>query len=111
MRRCFMAAAWGLAMAVAVWGGASARERHKSPQALGFMEFYKCPNSEVARLGDTKTPEACIAACEAHTPAAGCWWLDGTGGFPRECRVCLTMEPQKMTWPNDWGLPMSRPVS
>lgn len=79
-----------------------------APQALGFRHFFKCPSdADVTRLGDTTTPAACLAACETHSGAAGCWWLDGTGGFARECRVCRTMEPAKRRWPNDWAIPMS----
>lgn len=78
------------------------------PTALGFQQFYKCPSdADVLRLGDTGTPAACLAACEAHPNAAGCWWLDGTNGFARECRLCRTMSPMKKVWPNDWGVRLS----
>jgi hypothetical protein len=80
----------------------------ESPQALGFAHLYKCPSDrDVDRLGDTVTPQARLEACEQHGHAAGCWWLDGTGGFPRQCRVCRTLTPQRMHWPNDWALPLS----
>jgi hypothetical protein len=83
-----------------------------SPAALGFQHFYKCPSdADVDRLGDTVTPDACLAACEARAGAAGCWWLDGTGGFPRECRVCRTMQPTRQSWPNDWALSLWRMTS
>ncbi len=79
-----------------------------SPEALGFLHFYKCPSdADVDRLGDTGTAANCLAACQARPQAAGCWWLDGTGGFPRECRVCRTLPPTKLDWRNDWALPMS----
>ncbi len=77
-----------------------------TPQALGFNRFYKCIG-DVESLGDTVTPRACLAACEQHGHVAGCWWLDGSGGFPRQCRVCRSLTPKKMFWPNDWALPLT----
>jgi len=83
-----------------------------APEALGFMHFYKCPSdADVDRLGDTGTAEACLAACSARRHAVACWWLDGTGGFPRQCRVCRTMRPSKQAWPNDWAVPFSAYMS
>jgi len=91
----------------AALGGQPAR-----PEALGFQHFYKCPSdADVTHLGDTKTPQACRTACEAHLNGAGCWWLDGTGGFPRECRLCRTKSPNKQTWPNDWAIPPAPHIS
>jgi hypothetical protein len=82
------------------------------PGALGFNRFYKCPSDrDTLRLGDTVTPQACLQACRAHGPAAGCWWLDGSGGFPRACRLCRTLAPQREEWRNDWALPLSPLVS
>lgn len=81
-----------------------------TPAALGFQQFYKCPDgSDVDPIGDTITAGACLAACQARKNAAGCWWLDGTGPFPRQCRVCRTREPVKNHFRNDWALPMSDP--
>lgn len=78
------------------------------PTALGFRQFYKCPSdADVLHLGDTGTPAACLIACESHPNGAGCWWLDGTNGFPRECRLCRTLSPVKKVWPNDWGVRLS----
>jgi hypothetical protein len=80
----------------------------ETPESLGFAHFYKCPSdADVTHLGDTITAKNCLAACEAQPTARGCWWLDGTGGFPRECRVCRTLEPDKMQWRNDWARPLS----
>jgi hypothetical protein len=79
-----------------------------TPEALGFAHFFKCPSdADVDILGDTITAKACLAACQTHSHAAGCWWLDGTGGFRRECRLCRTQPPTKMQWQNDWALPLS----
>ena len=87
--------------------GAEVGTEPQSPEAFGFRHFYKCPNdADVLRIGDTITPQACLKACETHARAAGCWWLDGTGGFPRQCRVCKTLTPWKKHWPNDWATPM-----
>lgn len=71
--------------------------------SLGFHHFYKCPDdSDVTVLGDTETMSACWDACQTEG-GAGCWFLDGTGGFARECRVCRTLVPVKETWSNDWA--------
>jgi hypothetical protein len=79
-----------------------------SPEALGFTHFLKCPSDrDVTVLGDTKSPAACLAVCRKQPHVAGCWWLDGTGGFRRECRVCRTLSPVKEHWPNDWGIPLN----
>lgn len=87
--------------------GAEVGTEPQSPEAFGFRHFYKCPNdADVLRIGDTVTPQACLKACENQARAAGCWWLDGTGGFPRQCRVCKTLTPWKNRWPNDWATPI-----
>jgi hypothetical protein len=87
--------------------GAEVSNEPQSPEALGFKHYYKCPNdADVLRIGDTVTPQACLQACENQPRAAGCWWLDGTGGFPRQCRVCKTLTPRKKVWPNDWATPI-----
>jgi len=39
----------------------------------------------------------------SNPSAAGCWWLDGTGGFARECRVCTDKAPEKSAYANDWA--------
>jgi hypothetical protein len=89
-------------------GTAVAQAAPLPPEVFGFEHKYKCPfDFDVLRLGDTKTPEACLKACEQHPGAAGCWWLDGTGGFPRSCRLCRTMAPKKNHFKNDWAQPMS----
>jgi hypothetical protein len=91
---------------------ANAAAAPDSPEAHGFVHFYKCPSGrDVERLGDTGTSAACLSACQAHGPAAGCWWLDGTGGFPRQCRVCRVLSPVKRQWPNDWALPLAAFIS
>jgi hypothetical protein len=70
---------------------------------LGFKQYWKCPDdTDVTVLGDTATMTACWSACEKEG-GAGCWFLDGTGGFARECRVCRTLVPVKETWSNDWA--------
>jgi hypothetical protein len=98
----------GLLLPVSLW--AEQPLAADTPAALGFQQFYKCPDGpDVDRIGDTKTAGACLAACEARKNAAGCWWLDGTGRFPRQCRVCRTREPVKNRFRNDWALPMSSP--
>ena len=87
-------------------------QQPRAPEALGFMRYYKCPSDkDVDRLGDTGTAEACLAACAARSHGVGCWWLDGTGGFPKQCRICRTMQPSKQDWPNDWALPFSTYMS
>jgi hypothetical protein len=84
----------------------------QAPASLGFHHFYKCPaDADVDVLGDTVTPKACLTACLTRDNAAGCWWLDGTGGFPRQCRVCRTFSPRQMYWANDWALPLSALVA
>jgi hypothetical protein len=73
----------------------------------GFQQFYKCPSdADVIPLGNQGTMGACLTACQATKGAAGCWYLDGTGGFPHDCRACRTMTPVKMTWANDWARPL-----
>jgi len=91
---------------------AFAGEGQSIPESLGFRHLYKCPDDrDVLRLGDTGTAEACLAKCTAVSKktgaVAGCWWLDGTGGFHRDCRVCRTRPPVKGKWPNDWALPFT----
>ena len=80
-----------------------------NPVSLGFEQFYKCPNTQalddVLDLGDTLTPSACLSACKKQNTVAGCWWLDGSGGAPRDCRVCKTLAPVKMSYQNDWAIP------
>jgi hypothetical protein len=45
-----------------------------------------------------------MAACtDAWPNVVGCWWLDGTGGFPRTCNGCSTLVPTKHEWANDWA--------
>jgi TPR repeat protein/S1-C subfamily serine protease len=81
-----------------------------NPAPLGFEQFYKCPNTkaldDVRDLGDTVTPGACLSACKKQDAAAGCWWLDGSGGLPRDCRVCKTLAPVRMSYQNDWAIPI-----
>jgi hypothetical protein len=81
--------------------------RFDPPFARGFSHYYKCPDADFDVLGDTVTSEACLSACRRHGTAAGCWWLDGTWGFPRECRICRAHAPVRGFWPNDWALPLS----
>jgi hypothetical protein len=60
----------------------------KDPAALGFQHFFKCmKGGDNVDIGDTVTVKACLDACK-KAGAAGCWWLDGTGGFPRTCNLC-----------------------
>jgi hypothetical protein len=74
---------------------------------LGFQQYYKCgDDNDVKSLGEKGSMGACMAACQAEPQAAGCWYLDGTGGFARDCRVCLTLTPVQMTWANDWARPL-----
>lgn len=47
-----------------------------------------------------------VGALLGRTVAAGCWWLDGTEGFPRQCRICRTLSPVKRHWSNDGALPL-----
>ncbi|HVY48087.1 MAG TPA: hypothetical protein VHB21_19500 [Minicystis sp.] len=67
----------------------------------GFQQFYKC-SADAPSLGDKPTKEACLAACQTDATATGCWYLDGTGGFPRDCRVCHA-PMTKQQYANDWG--------
>jgi len=70
----------------------------------GFKQFWKCPDdNDVQKLGDKGSQDACLTACRAQPLAAGCWYLDGTGGFPRDCRICLTKQPVKETYGNDFA--------
>lgn len=86
--------------------GAGSGGKPQSPEAYGFRHYFKCPSdADVFHIGDTVTPQACLAACQSMQHVAGCWWLDGTGGFPRECRACKTLAPRKEVWPNDWATP------
>ncbi len=104
-----------LVVMLAGWAGAclaAAPAPKASPQGLGFQQFYKCPSDrDVDRVGDTITPQACLAACSARPNATACWWLDGTGGFPRQCRVCRTQAPIRQRFPNDWAMPLKDNVS
>jgi hypothetical protein len=75
----------------------------KEARSFGFKQYWKCPDdSDVTVLGDTKSLQACWSACQAQG-GAGCWFLDGTGGFARECRVCRTLVPVQESWANDWA--------
>jgi hypothetical protein len=93
--------------------GAGLAASPDDPVKLGFQRYYKCPDGrDVTRLGDTGTASACLAACLKEPGAAGCWWLDGSNGFPRQCRVCRTQSPVREIWPNDWGISLKgMPVS
>jgi len=88
----------------------SAFAAETNPASVGFEQFYKCPNTkaldDVVDLGDTRTPSACLSACKKQDTAAGCWWLDGSGGLPRGCRVCKTLAPVKMSYQYDWAIPI-----
>jgi hypothetical protein len=75
----------------------------ETPVKLGFHQFNKC-HGEAKGLGDTKTAATCLAACTKQPEAKGCWWLDGSGGFDRECRICLDGSPSRDIFPNDWGI-------
>lgn len=79
-----------------------------NPASSGFEHFYKCTGikrpEDVVDLGDTHTPASCLAACKRQDMAAGCWWQDGSGGLPRDCRVCKTLAPVKMSYENDWAI-------
>lgn len=78
-----------------------------SPAAVGFRRYFKCIDFDAISLGDTETAKGCLAACSAVPHAAGCWWLDGTGSFPRECRICRTHPPVPFLYPNDWAQPLA----
>jgi hypothetical protein len=102
----------GMLLARPQFCAAQHRQQDQGPAFLGFHHFYKCPSdADVDVIGDTVTPKACLAACMTSDMAAGCWWLDGTGGFPRQCRICKTFAPRKMSWSNDWALSLSALVA
>jgi hypothetical protein len=83
----------------------------QSPASLGFQQFYKCPSdADTIRLGDPGTAANCLNECSARG-GAGCWYLDGTGGFARDCRVCRTLAPAKFFYPNDWAMPIEADIS
>jgi hypothetical protein len=69
----------------------------------GFQQYWKCPGMGVVSLGDTGSEDACLSACEAQPEALGCWYLNGTGGFPRDCRICVDTPPIKETFANDFA--------
>ncbi len=101
----------GFITAVCIWC-VLASAQIASPADQGFIHFFKCPSdSDTTRIGDTQTAAACLRVCQSQAHAAGCWWLDGTGGFPRECRVCRTRQPQKDIWNNDWAMPIDTVVA
>jgi hypothetical protein len=100
---------WAMPISASPGASAAPAAAVASPAALGFAQYYKCPSdADAIRLGDTVTPDACLNACNQQGQAAGCWWLDGTGGFGRECRVCKTLTPAKGHWANDWAMPISK---
>jgi hypothetical protein len=80
------------------------------PSGAGFQQYFKCEGSE-ASLGDQGAATACLASCKAYGAANGnvfgCWYLDGTNGYARDCRICSTAAPAKDVYPNDWGLALS----
>jgi hypothetical protein len=70
---------------------------------LGFEQYWKCPDDrDVKVLGEKANMDECLSACQAEG-GAGCWYLDGSGGFPHDCRVCQTLAPVKETYANDWA--------
>src|SRR5579863_2689064 len=71
-----------------------------------FQQYWKCPANETS-LGNKGSEPACLAACEAEPNAVGCWYLDGTGGFPQDCRICLGTPPLKETFSNDFAAPLA----
>jgi len=78
-----------------------------SPGLLGFKRYFRCPfDGRTENLGDMKTASACLAECYLHPEATGCWWLDGSGGFARSCRICLHGTPRRWRFGNDWALPL-----
>lgn len=83
---------------------ASAAPCTSTKQFSGFSQFYKCHgDGDVLSLGDRGAKEDCLDACKREPKAAGCWYLDGSGGYPRDCRVCVTMQPVKDSFANDWA--------
>jgi hypothetical protein len=68
----------------------------------GFVQYQKCMG-QATSLGDLGSQDACLAACKADTRAFGCWYLDGTGGFSRDCRICTDAAPSTGTFANDWA--------
>jgi hypothetical protein len=79
-----------------------------NPGALGFQQYFKCmKDGDAVGLGDTVTAKGCLDACK-KAGGAGCWWLDGTGGFPRGCNLCSIQPPQKGSWSNDWGIVLGK---
>ena len=82
-----------------------------NPAAVGFIHYFKCGNhdsSEANSLGDPGSAKACLDACRAAGVGFGCWYLDGTDGFPRDCRVCTLQAPAYGGWSNDWAQPNYR---
>ncbi|HEY8042178.1 MAG TPA: hypothetical protein VIF15_20380 [Polyangiaceae bacterium] len=75
---------------------------------LGFTQFSKCAEGDrVTSLGDRGSMGACLTACEQQPQAAGCWYLDGSGGFPRGCRVCRGLAPVMHAFASDWAKPLA----
>jgi len=99
-----------LATALAFLANISIASAAKSPsaQSLGFQQYYKCASEDdVIHLGDTATAAACLYECRKQDEAAGCWWIDGTGGVQRECRACRTLVPETGSVSNDWAMPLN----
>jgi len=89
-----------------------------SPALWGFEQYFRCAaDADVTSIGDRGSASECLAACKSQPKALGCWYLDGTGGIGRDCRVCRTTRSERNTAANDWAqvvnfdIPVATPVS
>jgi hypothetical protein len=67
----------------------------------GFKQGWKC--GDPVNLGDQGSQEACLQACEKQDHPSGCWYLDGTGGFIRDCNYCKSNRTVYGGYQNDWA--------
>ena len=108
-RRIRYAAASALAAGLMIAGGCSTGPEPADPATLGFQNYYMCAfTPDVVDIGKRANAQECLTACETASKqlligtAKACWWLDGSGGVPQDCRLCKSIDPVKDVFFNNW---------
>ncbi len=97
-----------LVAGVGMLGGCSG-EKDVDPTTLGFKQYYKCASdADTVTIGKRADARACLAACKTVSSslldgnARACWYLDGSAGVPRDCRLCKATAPVEDDFLNNW---------
>lgn len=107
--RCATASA--LAVGFAISSGCSTGPDPVDPASLGFQNYYLCAfGPDVVDIGKRANAQECLVACQTASQkllngtAKACWWLDGSGGVPTDCRLCKSIDPVKDIFFNNWAI-------